>query len=1088
VCGTEPFGGIMKITGFAVLIGLIFQTTMVFGSDLPTSFDLRNGNDVTSVKYQEGGTCWTHGTMAAMESNLLLSGNWYAAGESGEPSLAEYHLDWWNGFNGFSNDDIVPHDGSGLVVHEGGDYLVSAAYLSRGEGAVRENDGQSFSYAPERRGIDYHYFYAHDIEWYSAENDLSNIDLIKTKIMSEGALGTCMCYDESFMDWGYISHYQPPTHPWLPTHAIAIIGWDDNKYTQAPERGAWLCKNSWGEWWGDWGYFWISYYDKYTAKHPEMGAVAFRNVERLPHGHYYTHFYYHDYHGWRDTKTDCREAFNAYVAPRDQLMQAASFYTPEDSINYTVKIYDRFEGGALLDELAVQSGFVEFTGFHTITLDPPLAIEAQQDFYVYLEFDNCGHPYDRTSEVPVLLGAQYRTTVLSHAKAGESYYLDGSVWVDLHTQDTTANFCIKAFAYELAPMPVRVKSVYDVGNGNSLFTTWQADDLSGVDHFYIYCQDTLSEVIDSVYAAASDTSVTISGMTTGQGYKIYALAFDSEGRRSLDYEQKYGTPCLVPASPYDLSAIPLLRAIELSWESVNEELDFSHYTLIRDGVILPLVLHDMHYVDDDFSLGSDLHAYYAVAVDNDGFISDTVGIAPVIMRAATLDPGRILAINRSGQQTSLITDETLTTEFLFDALDGYDYDYYSDTSHSSTNKTDTLNLVDMLAYELLVIGAESGRSDDLGNDAMFGGILDTLAYYMSIGGKVIIFGRWGEITTSPTLIGDTIIFIPGESDYAYYDRFHIGRRLRHYTTFTPDVLYSDLVGAFSMDPTYPNLVWDSLAAVRHSAPWTQVSGIPCATFVWPVAGNVEVIYTYDSRDDDDFTEMQPVAWRYLEDDYRYIFFELPLSFMERSSAKAALQAAVDEILSSGPQASTTIEPDTLNLVTGLPGSVLIFIGDFIEGKTAADVDMTSIIVNDSLTCELAEIIVSHPPFSGEVLQLSLTCSNFIESYGAIVDTVDAVYRVTWEYSGETTTHAVGGTVTLVPDLYMAGDANGDQAINVGDAVYMINYVFKGGPAPDPLSTGDSNGDCALNVGDAVYLINYVFKSGPNPIANPACVW
>jgi len=65
-----------------------------------------------------------------------------------------------------------------------------------------------------------------------------------------------------------------------------------------------------------------------------------------------------------------------------------------------------------------------------------------------------------------------------------------------------------------------------------------------------------------------------------------------------------------------------------------------------------------------------------------------------------------------------------------------------------------------------------------------------------------------------------------------------------------------------------------------------------------------------------------------------------------------------------------------------------------------------------------------------------------------------------------------------------GDANGDCQANVGDAVYIINYVFKGGPAPVPyeICSGDANGDCQANVGDAVYLINYVFKSGPPPIS------
>lgn len=66
----------------------------------------------------------------------------------------------------------------------------------------------------------------------------------------------------------------------------------------------------------------------------------------------------------------------------------------------------------------------------------------------------------------------------------------------------------------------------------------------------------------------------------------------------------------------------------------------------------------------------------------------------------------------------------------------------------------------------------------------------------------------------------------------------------------------------------------------------------------------------------------------------------------------------------------------------------------------------------------------------------------------------------------------------------AGDANNDNSINIGDAVYVINYVFKGGPAPPCLQEGDSNGDGSINIGDAVYVINFVFKGGPAPICGP----
>jgi hypothetical protein len=67
---------------------------------------------------------------------------------------------------------------------------------------------------------------------------------------------------------------------------------------------------------------------------------------------------------------------------------------------------------------------------------------------------------------------------------------------------------------------------------------------------------------------------------------------------------------------------------------------------------------------------------------------------------------------------------------------------------------------------------------------------------------------------------------------------------------------------------------------------------------------------------------------------------------------------------------------------------------------------------------------------------------------------------------------------------MPGNANNDAAVNVGDAVYIINYVFKGGPTPPCLPQANANGDAAVNVGDAVYIINYVFKGGPAPICGP----
>jgi hypothetical protein len=76
--------------------------------------------------------------------------------------------------------------------------------------------------------------------------------------------------------------------------------------------------------------------------------------------------------------------------------------------------------------------------------------------------------------------------------------------------------------------------------------------------------------------------------------------------------------------------------------------------------------------------------------------------------------------------------------------------------------------------------------------------------------------------------------------------------------------------------------------------------------------------------------------------------------------------------------------------------------------------------------------------------------------------------------------------------WKCGDANGDDGVNIGDVVYIGNYVFREsecltnppiGCPPGEFDAGDVNCDGSVNIADAVYLGNVIFRPGsPDPCA------
>ena len=57
-----------------------------------------------------------------------------------------------------------------------------------------------------------------------------------------------------------------------------------------------------------------------------------------------------------------------------------------------------------------------------------------------------------------------------------------------------------------------------------------------------------------------------------------------------------------------------------------------------------------------------------------------------------------------------------------------------------------------------------------------------------------------------------------------------------------------------------------------------------------------------------------------------------------------------------------------------------------------------------------------------------------------------------------------------------GDVDGNFGINLTDVVYMINYLYRGGPSPNQSIDFDFNGKD--NLLDIAYIINFLYRGGP----------
>lgn len=302
------------------------------GASLPSSYR----SNTTDIRSQGSyNTCWAFANIAALETFLIKDGK-------GTHDLSEQHLSWWS-TNEYNSDGVGWQFDS---LFSGGYSMIGAGYLISWQGAKTEEALPYSEYGsrlPDNMDIEESPFNVTGMIYVA--NDIQSV---KTAVMEYGAVATS--YNSAY---GYNSdnstYYQGNETDMFSGHAIAIVGWDDdypkeNFTTQPPYNGAWLIKNSWGEYMGDNGYLWISYYDRYLLDTDVWGSnIAVTSVrtntgyDRLYQNEIYGATYYT--YMYNDMGSYFKTLTFANVFDFDEehkYLEKVIFETRETGVSYTV--------------------------------------------------------------------------------------------------------------------------------------------------------------------------------------------------------------------------------------------------------------------------------------------------------------------------------------------------------------------------------------------------------------------------------------------------------------------------------------------------------------------------------------------------------------------------------------------------------------------------------------------------------------------------------------------------------------------------------------------------------------------------------
>lgn len=251
--------------------------TQSVDTSLPLKYSSRDLGLVTDIKQQLYNECWAVSGVSVFETKLLKEG--FAV-----DNISFDHLNIW----------ATKHsDGTGWQrTYKDGGYSYSAiGYFTSWQGGVETSDLGEFDVTSGVTSDDIDTTLAKYGTTAVEYLDRNDTDAIKRAIMENGGVYTAYATAASCLSSDKTSYFMPESYDgYSVNHGVEIVGWDDS-YDKAkfngsvgekPKKpGAWLARNSYGDYNSLGGYFWISYEDTYVFGDKYKPLYSIKSVQEI---------------------------------------------------------------------------------------------------------------------------------------------------------------------------------------------------------------------------------------------------------------------------------------------------------------------------------------------------------------------------------------------------------------------------------------------------------------------------------------------------------------------------------------------------------------------------------------------------------------------------------------------------------------------------------------------------------------------------------------------------------------------------------------------------------------------------------------